>query len=81
MLANQDIFLPDEVTILSPEKSELSPQLYWIYLESELLGILLLLGYFKTLFWSRTRMCSKDSLGSTCHPSASSFSNNPNFPC
>ena len=47
MLANQDMFLPDEVTILSPEKSELSPQLYWIYLESELLGVLFILGYFK----------------------------------
>lgn len=79
MLANQDMFLPEEVTILSPEKLELSPQLYWIYLESELLGVLFILGNFKTLFWSRARMCSKDSLGSMCHLSASSFGNNRNF--
>ena len=46
MLANQDMFLPEEVTILSPEKLELSPQLYWIYLESELLYWVILKPYF-----------------------------------
>ena len=53
------MFLPDKVTILSPEKSELSPQLYGIYLESELLGVLFILGYFKALLWSRDRMLQR----------------------
>lgn len=74
-------FLFDEVTRLSPEKSELSLQPCWIYLESESLQVLFILGYFKTLSWGIDRVegAPENSLGSTYHLFASLFCSNPHF--